>query len=333
VSNLKIKLWDYRDTGKVEALCDTLKTVFPQSGYSAELFLWKHIHNPWGPSIVTYAEESATGKYGAVRAFWRHQICYNNKILLAFQPCDTATHPDFRKQGLFTKLTQLALDEAREQKASFVFNFPNPQSKPGYIKMGWHDMGKVITLIKPLNYKRIVKHLFSNRGKPGNFVPLKKISSLGQDSDDETLGQLHLRNTMAEAKTIYGSRDREMLYWRFFRHPENAYELINCGSCSAIVNLGIRGHLRELLIMELFFQGTKSYGMQLRDLCAFVKKTYSVDMITVLFTKNHPFLESFRDNGFYCVPNHINFVALGLAESLNVSESRWALTACDLDTF
>lgn len=38
MSNLKIKLWDYRDTGKVKAFVDTLKTVFPQRGYSTELF-------------------------------------------------------------------------------------------------------------------------------------------------------------------------------------------------------------------------------------------------------------------------------------------------------
>ena len=276
VSDLKIKLWDNKDAEKVEAFVDILKTVFPESDHSAAFFLWKHTQNPWGPSIVTYAEEPVTGKVAAVRAFWRHQIGYSDKILLAFQPCDTATHPDFRKQGLFRKLTQLALEEAQKQKASFVFNFPNPQSKPGYLKMGWHDMGRVITLFKPLNFRRILKHLLINRGKPGRFVPLKKVSGHGQEWDSEALGQLHSRNKMEETAAIHGGRDGGMLYWRFLRHPNNAYELIDCDSCSAIVCLGRRGRLRELLIVEPLFRINESNRMQLNVFCAFVKKTYSV---------------------------------------------------------
>lgn len=333
MSNLEIKLWDHRDTERVERFVKTLKVVFPEGDFSAEYFLWKHTLSPWGPSIVTYAEDPVTGMVAAVRAFWRHRIHYRGRILLAFQPCDTATHPDFRKQGLFTKLTELALEEAQRQKASFVFNFPNPQSKPGYLKMGWHDMGRVITLVKPLNFRRILKHLLINRGKPGSFAPLKKVSGLGQEWDSEAPGELHSRNKRGETAAIHGGRDGEMLYWRFFKHPNNNYELISYDGFSAIVRLGMRGRLRELMIVEPFFRTDKSYSIQLKDLCEFIKTAYCPDIITVLFTKEHSFVESFRENGFYSVPNRINFVAFSLEESLNASGLRWALTACDIDTF
>ena len=309
MSNLEIKLWNHRDTGRVEMFVKTLKIVFPEGNFSVEYFLWKHRLSPWGPSIVSYAEEPVTGKVAAVRAFWRHHICYHDRILLAFQPCDTATHPDFRKQGLFRQLTQLALEEAQKQKASFIFNFPNPQSKSLYLKMGWQDMGKVVTLIKPLNFRKLLWHIFCNKGRPGRYVPSKRITGSEQKWDSGILEQLHPINGLAETEMIYGDRDGAMLYWRFSKHPNNDYELISCDGFSAIVRLGMRGRLRELMIVEPFFRTDKSYSIQLKDLCEFIKTAYYPDIVTVLFTKEHSFVESFRENGFYSVPNRINFVA------------------------
>ena len=241
MSNLEIKLWNHRDRRPVEEFVKTLKIVFPEGDFSTAYFLWKYMDNPWGPSIITYAEDPVTHKVAAVRAFWRHRVHYRDRILLAFQPCDTATHPDFRKQGLFRKITALALDEAKKQNASFVFNFPNPYSKPGYLKMGWQDMGKVITLIKPLNFRKLLWHILRNKGKPGRYVPLKKTTGLGQKWDSGVFEHLHARNELAETETVYGDRDGEMLCWRFFRHPNNAYELINCDGFRAIAKLGWRG--------------------------------------------------------------------------------------------
>ena len=39
--------------------------------------------------------------------------------------------------------TLAAIDELRAESVAFVFNTPNDKSRPGYLKMGWHEVGRV----------------------------------------------------------------------------------------------------------------------------------------------------------------------------------------------
>jgi GNAT superfamily N-acetyltransferase len=102
---------------------------------------WKHINNPFGISPVLLAFDN--DKLIGLRAFMRWQWKYNNEILPAFRAVDTATHPDYRGKGIFSKLTKALVEELRRtEPASFIYNTPNTQSKPGYLKMGWKVLGK-----------------------------------------------------------------------------------------------------------------------------------------------------------------------------------------------
>jgi hypothetical protein len=62
---------------------------------------------------------------------------------------DTATHPDFQRLGIFSKLTVGAVDEMRDEGVDIVFNTPNDQSRPGYLKMGWIDVGRLPVAFRP----------------------------------------------------------------------------------------------------------------------------------------------------------------------------------------
>ncbi|WP_299987980.1 GNAT family N-acetyltransferase [uncultured Pontibacter sp.] len=102
---------------------------------------WKHVDNPFGPSPVLLAFND--GKLIGLRAFMRWQWVINGQVLPAFRAVDTATHPDYRGKGIFSKLTKRLLGElAESEPSSFIYNTPNEQSKPGYVKMGWQVLGK-----------------------------------------------------------------------------------------------------------------------------------------------------------------------------------------------
>ena len=58
-------------------------------------------------------------------------------------PSTRRRDPDYQGKGLFTALTMHGLDELRDDGVDFVFNTPNDQSLPGYLKMGWQVVGKV----------------------------------------------------------------------------------------------------------------------------------------------------------------------------------------------
>lgn len=113
----------------------------------AAFFAWKHEQNPFGPSLAWVAVEG--GGVVGFRAFLRWEFERGGAVVHAARAVDTATHPDHRGKGVFSRLTLHSLDELRAVGVSFVFNTPNDQSRPGYVKMGWRVLGRLPTLARP----------------------------------------------------------------------------------------------------------------------------------------------------------------------------------------
>ena len=79
-------------------------------------------------------------------------------MLRAVRAVDTATDPDYQGRGLFTRLTLQAIDELRAEGVDFVFNTPNDQSRPGYLKMGWQVVGTLPTHVRPTRWRNVAAH-------------------------------------------------------------------------------------------------------------------------------------------------------------------------------
>ncbi len=112
-----------------------------------ELFRWKHFDNPAGVSPMWVAEADST--MAGFRAFlrWRFRSP-GGSVVDAVRAVDTATHPAFQRQGVFSALTLAAVDELTADGVAFVFNTPNAQSRPGYLQMGWVDVGRVPVAVR-----------------------------------------------------------------------------------------------------------------------------------------------------------------------------------------
>lgn len=112
------------------------------------LFRWKHFENAFGESPMWVAESG--GRIAGFRAFLRWELVdAGGRTWRAVRAVDTATHPDFRRRGVFQKLTTAALDEMRDEGVDIVFNTPNEQSRPGYLKMGWQLVGRLPVAFRP----------------------------------------------------------------------------------------------------------------------------------------------------------------------------------------
>ncbi|MFN3218070.1 MAG: GNAT family N-acetyltransferase [Acidimicrobiales bacterium] len=113
-----------------------------------QLFRWKHLDNPFGESPMWVAESD--GRLAGFRAFMRWELDGPDACRWrAVRAVDTATHPDFQRMGIFSKLTSGAVDEMRDEGVDIVFNTPNDQSRPGYLKMGWIDVGRLPVSFRP----------------------------------------------------------------------------------------------------------------------------------------------------------------------------------------
>lgn len=115
---------------------------------SARYFVWKHEENPAGPSPAWVAE--ADGRLLGFRTFLRWRLEQpDGPDLSAVRAVDTATHPDASGQGIFRRLTVHGLEAMRAEGVDVVFNTPNAKSRSGYLTMGWSDVGRLPTAVRP----------------------------------------------------------------------------------------------------------------------------------------------------------------------------------------
>lgn len=117
-------------------------------------FRWKHQANPFGASPGWVATDGDI--IAGFRTFMRWRFEKDGEIVTAVRAVDTATHPDYRGQGIFTQLTKAALEDLRADGVGFVFNTPNDQSLPGYLKMGWEIVGRLGVGFRPRSVASLV---------------------------------------------------------------------------------------------------------------------------------------------------------------------------------
>ena len=146
-----VRLYSTSDFADIRSLYGT---VFDKRR-SREWFEWRY-DTPYvdGPQVVV-AERSGT-VVGA-EPFITFRFETGGGTELAVQPADAMVHPDHRRRGLLTRMTEFALDHYAEGAPSFVFNFPNRQAVDAYRKLGWREVPDVTTSFRIQN--------------PGRFLP------------------------------------------------------------------------------------------------------------------------------------------------------------------
>jgi len=121
------------------------ETVFGRRA-SIEWFDWKYTENPYTESVpMTVTERD--GRLVGARPFFTLPIRAGERTYTAYQPADAMVHPDHRRRGLFTRMTERALDWLADsvESGAFCFNFPNERSLPGDLKLGWRVAGTLPT--------------------------------------------------------------------------------------------------------------------------------------------------------------------------------------------
>jgi hypothetical protein len=128
---LEFREIDYAED--IPEIVDLLHTSLSEIN-NKERFIWKHLKNPFGKSYGLLACNE--GKIVGVRMFMFWEFARCKEVVKAVRPVDTITHPDYRGNGIFKKLTLDGLEKCRG-RYDLIFNTPNNNSFPGYLKMGW----------------------------------------------------------------------------------------------------------------------------------------------------------------------------------------------------
>lgn len=128
------EVWTNKITEKeIDDFLKVVNEVFPHYSFDYNRFKVKYLENIYGPSLIVMGYDGE--KCVSLRPMWRNDVNGNK----AFQPCDTAVLPEYRGKGLFKKATLISLEILKD---SIIYNFPNSNSLPGYLKMGWKILKK-----------------------------------------------------------------------------------------------------------------------------------------------------------------------------------------------
>lgn len=231
-ATLRIRSFEDRDqVGVLELLREALGET-DVLRRTPELFAWKHLHNPFGRSIMLVAEDGE-GIVG-FRAFMRWELTTPaGDTVHCVRPVDTATHPRARRRGIFRSLTEAAIEVSREEGVNLVFNTPNPRSGAGYLSMGWTRVGPIGVMVRP---SRGLMRKTSRPPSVDGSVPWD-----GQEVNNRPPKALRTRRTP------------EYLHWRFGSHPTARYGVVDDGSeAQVVVRPSLRKGRPELVVSEMF---------------------------------------------------------------------------------
>jgi predicted N-acetyltransferase YhbS len=98
----------FRDTD-VDGFLSLYKRTFGEQR-SEEWFDWKYRSSPYANHIPIVVTESDAGDIVGARAFFALKMHCDSTQPTCFQPADAMVHADYRRQGLFTAMTQEAID-------------------------------------------------------------------------------------------------------------------------------------------------------------------------------------------------------------------------------
>ncbi len=266
--DIGIRPYEDADEAGVLSLLDDALGGGPTGRRTADLFRWKHVENPFGPSMMLVAETD--GRIVGLRAFMRWRFVSGSRELSAVRAVDTATHPDHQGRGIFSRLTREAL-EVLKLDTDLVFNTPNDNSLPGYLKLGWVEVGTIpvsVRVMRPLAFARGIRSVRSAE-QPSRQAPDVHAEKAGALLRDGEAVRGLLEDAGSVEARIHTPVDLPFLRWRYGDAPLLDYRAIGEWSGDRLRGLALfrlrpRGELWELAVAEVITApGDRSCGRRL----------------------------------------------------------------------
>ncbi|MGH8978827.1 MAG: GNAT family N-acetyltransferase [Acidimicrobiia bacterium] len=214
-TDVEVRAMQAEDRDAVIVLLSATQSWVPSELFD-RFFSWKHLESPFGASPAWVA--TVGGRVVGFRTFVRWEFEHpDGRVRRAVRAVDTATHPEYQGRGIFRRLTMQSLDELRTDGVDFVFNTPNDKSRPGYLKMGWREVGRLPAAVRPKSAGAVVRMLRSR-------VPAERWSlvSTGGDAAVDVLsdsGTAALLASLAPAAALRTRRTVDYLRWRYSFEP------------------------------------------------------------------------------------------------------------------
>jgi predicted N-acetyltransferase YhbS len=214
-------------------------------------FAWKHEQNPFGESPMWVACDG--NQVVGFRTFMRWEFTVDGRLVRAVRAVDTATDPEYQGRGIFTRLTLAALDELRDEGVEMVFNTPNSNSLPGYLKMGWLVVGRLPVSIMPTRV-RSIPAIAAARVPASRTAVLIHAGDAPRDAFTDHEGVGSLLATIPDAPGLETRKSPEFFAWRYGHEPLH-YRVVRAGPSIgdgfAVFHLRRRGPAVEAVLCDV----------------------------------------------------------------------------------
>ncbi len=171
------------------------------------------------------------------------KVVVRGKVLTSAHCGDTFTHPEYRRQGVFSRCVREAVSHAKNIGVDVIYGTPNDQSLPGYEnKLGFPRAphAQVASMIKVLDYDFIVSKFHKRIPVPGlsnllaygysrvlnlrkRSVPInREVRVMGSQVFPPGLDGKWGKSR--DEWSYFTFRDTDQLNWRFVKNP-NEYQI------------------------------------------------------------------------------------------------------------
>ena len=307
--------------------------------------------NPAGPALVSVAEDRSSGKVIAAYAVFPFRLMAEGEVLLVGQRGDLIVDRSFRGQGIFKALRPHVVARASEAGMAFTLSMPNPAAWAGHRSMGCTEVGRLVTMLLPLDATRIAR-----RYLPGNVLGSVASHIVGvvggliwrearfRDRGEYTCHPLsafderfdQLWQEASSLRAIMTIRDRTYLHWRWTILGRDQWALtVERGSRLAGYAL-VRRRADGMAEIKDFLT-TQDEGAATSLIHAVAAQARTEGMAGVAFQslEDCPYFDAFQRCGFRIVPRASGSALVlvpGAVEVMSPSwgqSSNWYLTAGD----
>jgi GNAT superfamily N-acetyltransferase len=324
-------------TNDVPGILDLIATSYHRQDDLTRLkyWQWKHEANPFGVSPCLVAESN--GRLVGVRVFLRWTWHSASRHVRAVRAVDTATHPEWRGRGIFSRLTMRLVEQLQREGVSFIYNTPNAKSMPGYLKMGWTLVTRIPLWIRPLRLSSLIRRTFSH--EPAQPPTLGQFDTVARVLDDARLPAF-LSDVAHADERYHTARTQAYLRWRYGEIPGASYwarfEVEGDAGALVIARGRVRGRLREVTISELLVtpssQGARIGQAVLSDLV----RTADADYVAACAASGTAERDVLARAGFLPVPRLGPHFTARRLNSVGLDPCRWGNWRCsigDLELF
>ncbi len=228
-----------------------------------------------------------------------------------------AVHPDFRRRGIFSALVHGCEAEGWRQGAAFVTSMPNERSRPGFLKIGYADLGQRQLLVRPLQPFAMGGKAFPILGHLAGTgaalvqsvlkrIPSAKELSVRETSDIGAEVELLRQKHTAIFPGLRMFRTTDWWRWRFLESPLRKYRLLAAQTANgdraglAAFTLEARGKFKVCYLMDLLVVNENVVPALVNRTCA-LAAAEGVDAVVAVVSSKR-LAQVLSASGFWAVP-------------------------------